>query len=248
MSLHHQQQKQQQTHRPSTPPSLNQRRQLLLAGSSLLGITASDLLFVSPANAASIPTTSKEPAAKRKCTDIESCREIGDQKIQETLQDNPIARLDSGVRYKRLKPGVGGGSVQDKDVVDIIYSITRASGAYMYSVGFGFEKVQNGVAVGGSQSDEGIESYRVRLGSRDVPVGVEQALVGMKKGERRRVEVPPNVGFETSEWRPEPTTRRGKAQIVDYRTILRGRGTNQPPFPAPTIWDVEVLSFRPSSK
>jgi hypothetical protein len=217
---------------PSTLPSDNQRRHFLLAG-SLIGI-------LTPASVASAAS----PPQQKKCTDIESCREIGDQKTQEDLQNNPITRLENDVRYKRLKPGVGSASVQDKDVVDIVYSISRSNGSYMYSQGFGFEKAKDGI--GGSPTDEGLDSYRVRLGSRDVPVGIEQALMGMKKGERRRVEVPPSVGFETSEWRPEPTTRRGKTQIADYQTILKGRGTNQPPFPAPLIWDVEVLSFRAS--
>ncbi len=210
-----------------------------------LGVTSLGFA-ICPATALSLPSSSTT-SSKKKCTDIESCREIGDQKIQETLQDNPITRLDSGVRFKRLKPGVGSATVQDKDVVDIIFSISRANGAYMYSKGFGYEKVQ-GVGFETMQSDEGLDSYRVVLGKavndKNVPVGIEQALVGMKKGERRRIEVPASVGFETSNWRPEPTTRRGKAQIVDYKNILYGRGSSQPPFPAPTIWDVEVLSFR----
>jgi hypothetical protein len=94
------------------------------------------------------------------------------------------------------------------------------------------------------QRDAGLDSYRVTLGKGDLPVGIEQALVGMKKGERRRVEVPPNVGFETSNWRPKPTTRNGKQHIKNYQTLLNGVGSNRPLFPAPTIWDVEVLSFR----
>jgi hypothetical protein len=183
---------------------------------------------------------------KRRCTDIESCREIGDQKVEQDLKDNPIIQLENGVRFKRLKPGVGSGRVTNGDSVDIIFSISRANGAYMYSKGFGFEKVQRGVGDFGLRSDEGLESYRVQLGksiNRDVPFGIELALIGMRKGERRRIEVPPSVGFETSDWRPEPTSRRGKAQIVDYRNIVNGRGPAQPAFPASTIWDVEVLSY-----
>lgn len=222
---------------PKTTSLVDRQRRQFLISAPLIGI-------LTPAStvsaAAAVPPATSE---KKKCTDIESCREIGEQKTEEDLQNNPITRLSSGVRYKRLKPGVGSSSVQEKDVVDIIYSISRANGAYMYSQGFGFEKVKDGIS-GFARSDEGLDSYRVHLGNRDVPVGIEQALLGMKKGERRRVEVPPSVGFATSEWRPEPTTRRGKTQIADYQTILKGRGTNQPPFPAPVIWDVEVLSFR----
>jgi hypothetical protein len=178
-----------------------------------------------------------------KCTDIESCREIGERKVEQEMQDNPVTRLKSGARYKQLKVGYGDKQVNESSLVDLIYSISSASGAYMYSQGFGFEKIDIGNGV--LQNDLGLDSYRVTLGKGDlVPLGVEQALVGMKKGERRRVEVPPNVGFETSNWKPEPTTRRGKQSIVGYQSILKGRGSNQPPFPAPTIWDVEILSFR----
>jgi FKBP-type peptidyl-prolyl cis-trans isomerase len=222
------------------PQTVLERRQVLQLGTIPAVALSCGLI---PASA----TASVAAAPERKCTDIESCREIGDEKVQRDLEEKPVTRLESGVRYKKLKPGVGTGTVQNGDTVDIIYSISRANGAYMYSQGFGFEKVQGGVGGSGLQSDEGLDSYIVQMGkisNRDVPMGVEQALVGMRKGERRRIEVPPNVGFETSNWKPEPTTRRGKAQIVDYQTILNGRGSNQPPFPAPTIWDVEVLSFR----
>ncbi|KAG7350995.1 FKBP-type peptidyl-prolyl cis-trans isomerase [Nitzschia inconspicua] len=223
-----------------------ERRHFLRFGSIVGIISYGGITGSSPALAVASPTSK---STLKKCTDIESCREIGDQKVKQDLEERPITRLDSGVRFKRLKPGVGDGTVKSGDTVDIIFSISRANGAYMYSKGFGFEKVQEfGVESARLQSDEGLDSYRVQLGkdsgSRDVPSGIEQALIGMKKGERRRIELPPNVGFETSGWRPEPTTRRGKAQITYYKTILNGRGSNQPPFPAPTIWDVEVLSIR----
>jgi hypothetical protein len=110
----------------------------------------------------------------------------------------------------------------------------------MYSQGFGFETIDIG---NGRQSDLGLDSYRVILGKGTLPVGIEEVLVGMKKGERRRIELPPNAGFETSDWKPEPRSKLGKGAITAYQRILNGFGS-QPPFPAPTIWDVEVLSFR----
>ena len=89
---------------------------------------------------------------------------------------------------------------------------------------------------------------RVTLGKerRDVPAGIELALLGMQRGEKRRVELPPGdaVGFESSDWRPEPTSRRGKATIVGYKQILRGNGSSQPPFPALTVWDLELRRIR----
>jgi hypothetical protein len=220
---------------------------------------------------------------KTKCTDIVTCREIGEQKDQERLERDPIiqVRVSDGsvIRYKRLQPGVGTGTVREGDVVDMIFSISRASGAYMYSIGFGYDPPvstttsnnnnNNIINIGGGGKKNGndlllggaMDSYRVTLKGtsasdgqqqqqqRDIPVGIEKAMIGMKRGERRRIELPPGplVGFESSNWKPEPITRRGKAQISDYQSILKGRGSSQPPFPAPTIWDVEVLSFRSAS-
>jgi len=175
-----------------------------------------------------------------KCTDIDSCREIGDLKVEQDLQENPVTTLNDGVRFKVLKPGTSKEIVKKDAVVDIIYSVSQGGGQYMYSQGFGFEKVN---VYGKQQSDLGLDSYRVTLGQQKLPIGLEEAILGMKKGERRRVELPPKVGLETSNWQPEPTTKRGKASVVAYQRILNGFGA-QPPFAAPTIWDVEVINFR----
>lgn len=190
------------------------------------------LLFARPA-----------PASAR-CADIESCREEGERRVEADLKRNPIVRLPDGVRYRSLRPPSSSSAtspkVREGSNVDLAYSISTASGQYMYSRGFGFEKVDFG---GKLESDLGLDSANVVVGERDVPTGIEYALLGMGKGERRRVELPPGVGFETSDWRPEPTTRMGRAGIEQYRRKLTGFGS-QPPFPAETVWDVEVLAVR----
>ncbi|KAL3789289.1 hypothetical protein HJC23_000355 [Cyclotella cryptica] len=179
--------------------------------------------------------------AQAKCTDIESCREEGERKIEADLKNNPIIKLSDGVRYRVLQPGtLSGPKVKEGSSIDLAYSISTASGQYMYSKGFGFEKVDFG---GKLEPDLGLDSMRVVLGQHDVPIGIEMALVGMGRGERRRVELPPGVGFETSNWSPEPTTRRGKTLVRQYKKKLAGFGS-QPPFPAETVWDIEVLRIR----
>mmetsp|Transcript_57510 Transcript_57510/g.85626 ORF Transcript_57510/g.85626 Transcript_57510/m.85626 type:complete len:251 (+) Transcript_57510:162-914(+) len=176
-----------------------------------------------------------------KCTDIESCREIGEKKVEQDLIDNPVTKLDSGARYKVLQPGTGQQTVGKESNVDLIFSVSTMSGGYMYSRGFGYEKVD--IGNGKMVKDAGLDSIRVKIGGRDVPIGIEDALIGMKKGERRRVELPPQVGLITSNWQPEPTTRQGIAGLKGYRRIIEGT-TGTPPFPAALIWDIEVLKIR----
>ena len=182
--------------------------------------------------------------AHAKCTDIESCREEGERKVEADLKLNPIIRLSDGVRYRCLgappSTTISDKKVKEGSNIDLAYSISTASGQYMYSKGFGYEKVEFG---GKQVSDLGLDSMRVVLGQHNVPKGIEYALLGMVKGEKRRVELPPGVGFETSNWSPEPTTRRGIVQIKQYKRKLEGFGS-QPPFPAETVWDIEVLQIR----
>ncbi len=270
-------------------------RRSVLANSAatlLSTITAPSLLesaiFVKPANA--------------KCTDIESCREVGERKVEEDLRLNPIVKLPSGTRYRILRPPTGSSSssggrvVNEGSSVDLAFSISSGSGQYMYrqgklcfsfaidvlsnifrdfrdplaarlfllsfahkstsrcmllwrisfkifhSKGFGFEKIDFG---GRQESDLGLDSIRAVIGHHDVPIGIEEALIGMGRGERRRVELPAgtNVGFESSNWQPAPTSRRGIVQIQQYKKKLSGFGS-QPPFPAETVWDIEVLAIR----
>lgn len=184
--------------------------------------------------------------AHAKCTDLETCREIGEKKIQQDLKDNPIFKLDSGVRYKILRPGIGNDNdtVHQDSIVDVAFSVSRLGAGYMFSRGFGYEKIDAGN--GKMISDAGMDSIRIHMGERNVPLGIEYALLGMKKGERRRVELPAEMGFETSNWQPEPLTGRGKLSMMAYKRILEGYGpgTVQPGFPAETIWDIEVLRIR----
>ena len=59
--------------------------------------------------------------------------------------------------------------------MDLIFSVSTMSGGYIYSRGFGYETID----VGNQKvKDGGLDSIRVRIGERDVPVGIEDALIG----------------------------------------------------------------------
>ena len=90
--------------------------------------------------------------------------------------------------------------------------MSTMSGGYMYSRGFGYEKVDMGN--GKMVKDAGLDSIRVKIGERNVPVGIEDALIGMKKGEKRRVELPPQLALSLQTGNRSP--RRGEGKLV-YR-------------------------------
>lgn len=175
--------------------------------------------------------------ASDKCSDIDSCRELGEQKIRLREAQNPTIKLPNGVLAKQLRPPLGGASVQNGSVVDLAFSIS-ANGGYLYSQGMGYEKLRSG------QSDLGLDSIRVVVGEHMVPIGIEEALIGMKRGERLRVELPPQVGFETSNWQPKPNNPNAQKRLDGYKRLLEGNGPNVPGYPAVSIWDVEVLKVR----
>ena len=93
----------------------------------------------------------------------------------------------------------------------------------------------------------GCFSYRMVLGARDVPVGVELALEGAHQGDLRRIELPPDLGFETSAWRPAPSGFSGRQRLENYRLRLSGNGL-QPGYAASVLFQVEVLRVRPAPK
>lgn len=209
---------------------LTRRRHFL--SSAATALTLSWLFFPTrpPPALAVKPTTHP-----KKCTDIDSCRELGEQKQAQDDQLNPVVQLGSGVRYKVLRPAVGTDAVQDGSIVELAYSI-NANGGYLYSQGMGYEKVAG-------QNDLGIDSIRIVVGNHNVPTGIEEALIGMRRGERRRIELPPQVGFVTSNWEPKPNNPVAQQRVDAYRRILEG-GFNQPPFPMVSIWDVQVERVR----
>jgi FKBP-type peptidyl-prolyl cis-trans isomerase len=213
-----------QRHEDEGPKIKNTRRQFIATGVLSAGLILPNM------------------PALAKCTDIESCREIGEKKDQASMAANPIVSLGGGLQYKVLNVGLGDQTVLEKDKVKIIYTLSQANGVYMYSRGFGYNKID--VGDGKKVSDLNLDSLIVQMGAKDIPIGIQQAMMGMKRGERRRIVVPPLLGFETSDWNPQPVALREQKQIQIYQQRLQGRGTAQPPFPAPTIWDVEVLSIR----
>lgn len=183
--------------------------------------------------------------AKAKCRDIESCREEGERRAEEAearagplRSVGPVGANGLGrVRYRAMKETDYGPPLKHGDTAEIRFDVAKTGGDYMYSV----PSREPGAA-----EREVLDTYRLVLGNRDVPLGVELALEGAHQGDLRRIEVPPDLGFETSDWRPTPTGFSGKQRLERYRMLLTGNGL-QPGYNASILFQVEVVRVRPAS-
>lgn len=130
---------------------------------------------------------------KPKCKDIESCQAEGERREAEAdakagpLRNvGPIGANGLGrVRYRAMKETSDGPPLRQGDAADIRFDVLSTSGNLMYGVPS---------REPGEQATAILDSYRMVLGSRDVPEGVELALEGAHKGDFRRIEVPPVSG------------------------------------------------------
>lgn len=170
-------------------------------------------------------------AKSKKCKGLEECQAIGDQKFAEKEQlKGALVDIGKGIRYRESKIGTGP-TISKGDVVDITYEVRNTGGMYIYSLGRGRPDK--------TRDDLG-ETYRVRLGKHDVPIAVELAMEGMRRGGIRAIELPPSLGFETSSWEPKPTNFAGERRMENYRASINGR-SSQPGYDAAIILEVEVV-------
>ena len=197
-------------------------------------VTTSGAAFTVTGGSKPLPAAAA-PLPKRKCTDIESCREEGERRVaEEDALLGPIVNMGQGVRYRESRRGTGP-ALKVGDVCEVTYEVQKSNGDYMWSLGRDKEP---------GKRDLG-ETYRVVLGKHDVPVAVEMALEGMQKGGVRKIEMPPNLGFETSknEAPPLPDNFSGQKKYERYLALLSGNGL-QPGYQAELIFEVELVKIR----
>eukprot|EP00612_Vaucheria_litorea_P000545 CAMPEP_0171453914 /NCGR_PEP_ID=MMETSP0945-20130129/1420_1 /TAXON_ID=109269 /ORGANISM="Vaucheria litorea, Strain CCMP2940" /LENGTH=125 /DNA_ID=CAMNT_0011978853 /DNA_START=341 /DNA_END=718 /DNA_ORIENTATION=+ len=108
------------------------------------------------------------------------------------------------------------------DVAYIQFSVLRINGDYMFSLGK--ETTLN---------KDTTEQYRMVYGAKQVPEGVERGMNGMREGGERRIVVPSEMGWGTSNGLPMPDNFSGKRKLELYR--------NQP-----LMMDVELQRIIPS--
>jgi FKBP-type peptidyl-prolyl cis-trans isomerase 2 len=77
-------------------------------------------------------------------------------------------------------------------------------------------KLENGQII---ETTFGRDPFVFKIGSGDVPQGLEEALIGLKKGDKKTITIPPNKGF--GQRREGTTTELPKSMFEEEEKIVK---------------------------
>ncbi|KAG1654333.1 hypothetical protein FOA52_013732 [Chlamydomonas sp. UWO 241] len=159
--------------------------------------------------------TSNDPEASSAGDDARDAR----NKYRKFEQPGELVTLASGLQYREMVVGTGSDAAAAGDVLEIQYIVYRlTNGAYfkyssggtpvlLYAMGFGFE----------GQKDED-DVYRFVLGAPGaVPAAAGPCIVGMRQGGRRRILIPPALGWVDDKVGLAPQTFGGQRRLIGHR-------------------------------
>mmetsp|Transcript_26118 Transcript_26118/g.34316 ORF Transcript_26118/g.34316 Transcript_26118/m.34316 type:complete len:259 (-) Transcript_26118:172-948(-) len=142
--------------------------------------------------------------------------------------DVPFVNLDSGVKYKEFKVGTGDQVVAKGNRVAV-----QLTGRFLNLNGVKFFSTKDNV------KDElaGPEALVFTVGAGQLVPGLEEAIIGMKKGGIRRVVVPAKLGYAAGEGlQPQPIKQLDKNALD---SVLKN-----PRRDASLLFDVQVERIR----
>jgi FKBP-type peptidyl-prolyl cis-trans isomerase len=120
-------------------------------------------------------------------------------------KDNKVVTTDSGLKYEDLKEG-DGDAAKKGDLVEVHYTGWLAKGD---GKGDKFD------------SSEGKEPFAFKIGKDRVIKGWHEGLVGMKVGGKRKLIIPPELGYGKDGFPPKIP---GDATLIFEVELLKIRG------------------------
>lgn len=158
----------------------------------------------------------------KKIINLEEARELGEKKMIEIEKaKGPLIKVRDNVKYREELVGKGP-TFEKGDLVKIRYQVYKGNGDYMFSTGYGRE----------FQDDVG-DTYDFTFGRpNSIPKGAEIGMEGMRVGGKRKISVPPELGWKTSGGFPEPQTFGGKRKLLNHQNEF-------------LQFEVEVIRSRP---
>lgn len=158
---------------------------------SFLGVSTAALLFAaSPANAGidpaalkALPIEGDSTGAASRLRQIESAN--GPR--PEDTKDIAFEKLPSGASYREYREGKGDATVQSGSKVAVEMSIRCQS--------FATANEPGGLKYFSTKEDTEFNELAWTIGSGELPPELEEAMMGMRKGAIRRIELPSTVVF-----------------------------------------------------
>ena len=163
-----------------------QRRSFL----SQVSTAALLLTAASPANAGIDPSALKslpiEGDANGAASRIRQLESANGPRPEDT-QDIPFEKLSSGASYREYREGKGEATVQSGSKVAVEMSIRARS--------FATANEPGGLKIFSTKDDTDFNELAWTVGSGELPPELEEAMMGMRKGAIRRIELPSTVVF-----------------------------------------------------
>lgn len=145
---------------------------------------------------------------------------VADQHAGET-----VTRTDSGLEYYDFIMGSG------KEGAPMVSTGNRVTVHYT----LGTTGARNGWRI---ESSVGREPLTFRVGAGDVVKGLEEGVVGMREGGRRRLLIPAPLGYHSAQDRPVPT---GFAEFQRFKNIYLNPDR---PYKPDVVMDVTLLRIK----
>jgi len=189
------------------------RRQLITqAGSGLASAVLLPVLgFPQKANAGIDPTALKSLSVEGDNNgSMQRLRQLQEEKTRpEDTIDKPFEKLDSGVSYREYREGKGEATVMAGSKVAAEMTIRCKS--------FSTANEPGGLKYYSTKDDTDFNELAWTIGSGELVPGLEDAMVGMRKGAIRRIEVPSTAVFAARDANqlplPKDSNKDGKRRL-----------------------------------
>lgn len=180
------------------------RRNVLLQSGSFLAATWAALVSYPETADALVkgnapPPKMKPSGDKPKCTNVEECQAMAYQKEQEVISEQgpPPQVTAGGTRYRDLSPGSSDVVVKDGNEVTLLFQVLKlgkrsydglsGEGTVVFSRGYGLED---------DEKKPGEKAFTTVVGNRQNIAALNDALLGMGVGAKRRFAIMPQSGWE----------------------------------------------------
>jgi len=123
------------------------------------------------------------------------------------LVDSPWEDLASGVAYREYRQGKGEAVVQPGSKVAVEMTVRCKS--------FATANEPGGLKYYSTKDDTDFNEYAFTIGSGEAPPGLEEGMMGMRRGGLRRIELPSTMVFaaKKADQLPLPLTKDGKRRF-----------------------------------